>query len=82
MKEECEKKGIAKTPYTTLEFSNIKQMHAELVAKLAARKRGVKEEIDKQAQNDGVCGKFADIAAALLRDISNAMNLLTKSDVC
>ncbi len=65
--------------YTRLGMSDVKKMHAEIVAKLAARKGAIRDDIAKHIDNDAVCMKFADGCHRLSSELAGAITVFAKS---
>ena len=57
-------------------------MHAEIVAKVAGRKKQFREELERATQTDKLNEDFAQTAKALTRLVSDAFSALTKCGVC
>ncbi len=53
-KEQGDRLAIGVNPYTPLEFADIKRMHAEIVAKAAARKGRCRESVARHTENDAI----------------------------
>jgi hypothetical protein len=56
-------------------------MHAEIVAKLAGRKKTFREDVDRATQTDKLNEDFAQHAKALTRLVADAFSALTKCGV-
>jgi hypothetical protein len=57
-------------------------MHAEIVAKLAGRKKAFRDDLERHTQNDKLNESFAQQAKSCLSLVAQLLGDLTKCEVC
>ena len=67
--------------YTVLTTADVKRMHAEIVAKLAARKGAIKEDVARHLDNDKAASQFAVLVRNLTHALSDSLVGLIKTTV-